>query len=202
MIRPKVSFSFIGVHIVFFFLYHLKKIGACYARDNARVSVYTLFYSTAFSKSHTNALLAIHVSQPNHVSFLEACKITPEVRIKLRKYVCTVCTRVNPTQPAAKGNLTGNICLLSTAHYCSFGNFRKNLIFANSIKRRISDVKSSRLRQDLPISIIERVILPFREGLFSRNYAHAKFRENKVLAKISEFTVLIDVNWKFYILVQ
>ena len=48
--------------------------------------------------------------------------------------------------------------------YCWFGNFRENFIFANSIKRHMSDMKSSRLRQDLPISIIEIVILPFREG--------------------------------------
>ena len=46
--------------------------------------------------------------------------------------------------------------------YCRFGNFRENFIFANSIKRHISDVKNSRLRQDLPISINDRVILPFR----------------------------------------
>ena len=39
-----------------------------------------------------------------------------------------------------------------------------NFIFANSIKRHISDVQNSRLRQDLPISIKERVILPFHEG--------------------------------------
>ena len=48
--------------------------------------------------------------------------------------------------------------------YCSFGNFRENFIFVNSIKRHISDVKKSRLGQDLPISIKDRVILPFREG--------------------------------------
>ena len=47
--------------------------------------------------------------------------------------------------------------------YCRFGNFRKNFIFPNSI-RYISDVKNSRLRHDLPISINDRVILPFREG--------------------------------------
>ena len=71
----------------------------------------------------------------------------------------------------------------------TFGNFRENFIFANSIKRHISDERNSRLRQDLPISINDRVILPFREGFISRNFAYAKFRENKVLAKISEFTV-------------
>ena len=48
--------------------------------------------------------------------------------------------------------------------YCRFGNFRENFIFANSIKRHISDVKKSRIRQDLPLSINDRVILPFREG--------------------------------------
>ena len=37
--------------------------------------------------------------------------------------------------------------------YCRFGNFRENFFFANSIKRHISEVKNSRLRQDLPISI-------------------------------------------------
>ena len=48
--------------------------------------------------------------------------------------------------------------------YCRLGNFRENFIFANSIKRLSSDVKNSRLRQDLPISINDRVIFPFREG--------------------------------------
>ena len=58
----------------------------------------------------------------------------------------------------------------------------------NSIKRHISDVKNSQLRQDLPISINERVILPFPEGFFSRNFAYVKYRKNKVLARISKFT--------------
>ena len=47
-------------------------------------------------------------------------------------------------------------------------------------------MKNSRLRQDLPISINDRVILPFRE-----DFIFAKFRENKVFAKISEFTVVL-----------
>ena len=45
--------------------------------------------------------------------------------------------------------------------------FRENFIFANSIKRHISDVKNSRLRQELPISINDRVILSFHEGFIS-----------------------------------
>ena len=75
--------------------------------------------------------------------------------------------------------------------YCKFGNFRENLIFAYSVKRHICDVKNLRLRYDLPISVNDRVILPFREDLISRNFAYAKFREYKTLAKISEFTVSI-----------
>ena len=39
--------------------------------------------------------------------------------------------------------------------------------------------------QYLPISINDWVILPIREG-----FIITKFRENKVLAKISEFTVM------------
>ena len=54
----------------------------------------------------------------------------------------------------------------------------------NSIKIHISDVKNSRLRQDLPISINDRVILPFPEG-----FIFTKLHENKVLSKIFEFTV-------------
>ena len=50
-------------------------------------------------------------------------------------------------------------------HYCKFGNFRENFISANSIKRHICDVQTSRLRHDLPISVNDREILLFREGL-------------------------------------
>ena len=67
--------------------------------------------------------------------------------------------------------------------YCRFGNFCKNFIFTKCIKRHISDVKNSRLRHDLPISINDRVILPFREGFIFM------FRRNKVLAKIYKSTV-------------
>ena len=42
---------------------------------------------------------------------------------------------------------------------------------------------------ELPISENDRGISPFREDLFSRNFAYSKFRENNTLAKISEFTV-------------
>ena len=45
--------------------------------------------------------------------------------------------------------------------YCKFGNFRENFIFANSIKRHICDINN--LRHDLPISVNDNVISPFRE---------------------------------------
>ena len=66
---------------------------------------------------------------------------------------------------------TENSCI---GLYCRFGNFRKNFIFANSIKRQISDVK----KQDLPISINSRVILQFREG-----FIYTKLRICKVSRK-------------------
>ena len=60
-------------------------------------------------------------------------------------------------------------------------------------------MKNSRLSQGLPVSIKERVILAFREEFISRNFTYAKFRENKVLAKFSEFTVIDfrDFIWVF-----
>ena len=74
--------------------------------------------------------------------------------------------------------------------YCKFGNFRENFIFANSVKRHICQVKKSQLWHNLPTLVKNKEFSPFREGLCSRNSAPAKFRENKILAKISEFTVL------------
>ena len=60
--------------------------------------------------------------------------------------------------------------------YCRFGNFREDFIFANSI----SDVKKSRLRQILPTSMNDRVILPFREG-----FIFTKLRICEVSRKLS-----------------
>ena len=47
--------------------------------------------------------------------------------------------------------------------YCKFGNFCENFIFVNSVKIHISDILNSRLGHDLPISVNDRVILPFCE---------------------------------------
>ena len=46
------------------------------------------------------------------------------------------------------------------------------------------------MKHDLPTSVNGRVISPFREGLFSRNFADVEFHENKTLVKIPEFTSL------------
>ena len=49
------------------------------------------------------------------------------------------------------------------AIYCKFGNFRENFIFTKSVKIHVSDVLNSPLGHDLPISVNDRVILPFCE---------------------------------------
>ena len=51
-------------------------------------------------------------------------------------------------------------------------------------------MKNSRLRQNLPISINDRVILQIREGFIFTKLHICEVRDNKVLAKISEFTLV------------
>ena len=65
------------------------------------------------------------------------------------------------------------------------GNFRENLIFANSVKRHTYGVKNSRLGHDVPISVNDRKISPFREHDFHeishshmRSFAKITAREN------------------------
>ena len=63
-----------------------------------------------------------------------------------------------------------------------FGYFRKNFTLAYSVKRHICDAQSSRLRNNLHISVNDRVISLFREGfiftkLRIRNFAKIKPRE-------------------------
>ena len=43
-------------------------------------------------------------------------------------------------------------------------NFRENFIKAYRVKRQIWDINKSHLGHEIPISVNERVILPFREG--------------------------------------
>ena len=61
---------------------------------------------------------------------------------------------------------------------CKFGNFRENFVFANNAKRQVCDFKNSRLGHDLHISVIYRVISPFREG-----FIFTKFRIFEVSQK-------------------
>ena len=52
-----------------------------------------------------------------------------------------------------------------------------------------------RLGHDLPISVNDELFRFFARIVFSRNFAQAKFRENTILAKITEFTVNKNKNW-------
>ena len=102
--------------------------------------------------------------------------------------------------------LTGIYVLLSIQRstYCKFGNFRKNLIFANSIKRHICDVKTSRLGHDIPISVNDRVILTFREGFnftklrmcfakikSSRKFQNLQYKPKPKIIEIFEITIIV-----------
>ena len=61
------------------------------------------------------------------------------------------------------------ISLQKKIKYCKFGNFGENFIFANSVISHICDVKNSRLGHDLPFSVNDRMISPFREGYIFTN---------------------------------
>ena len=68
-------------------------------------------------------------------------------------------------------------------NYCKFGSFRENFIFAKSVKH-IWDVNKFRLY----------ISKGYSDCAKSRGfYFHAKFRENKNLIKIFEFTVTMNV---------
>ena len=77
----------------------------------------------------------------------------------------------------AKLVVEGNIfyCLF----YCN-GSFRENFIFTNSVKRHTCDSKNLRLGHDLPISVSDRLISPFHEGLI-----FTKFRICEVSRKLN-----------------
>ena len=77
------------------------------------------------------------------------------------------------------------MCYNSIPVYCRFGNFRENFIFVNSIKRHISDVKNSQLRQDLPISINERAIFISRGFYFHETLHMQSFPKIKSSRKFT-----------------
>ena len=63
--------------------------------------------------------------------------------------------------------------------YCKFGNFYSEIfIFANNVRRRVSDVKNSRMGQYLPSSVNSKVISTFCEG-----FIFAKFIIREVSRK-------------------
>ena len=59
--------------------------------------------------------------------------------------------------------------------YCKFGNFRENFIFANSVKRHICELKKPQVEHDLPISVKDIEITPFREGFIVTKLRMRKF---------------------------
>ena len=61
--------------------------------------------------------------------------------------------------------------------YSKFGNFRENFIYANNVKRHLCDVKKSRLKHDLHISVNDRAIsrgFYFHETSHIRSFAKIK----------------------------
>ena len=61
------------------------------------------------------------------------------------------------------------------------------ILFSQIVKIHICDCKTA-IELDLPISVNDRVISAFHKVLFHET-SHIRIRENKTLAKISEFTV-------------
>ena len=82
--------------------------------------------------------------------------------------------------------------------YCKFGNFREHFIFANSAKRHICDVKESRLWHDLPISVNDRMISPYREDfIFTKMRSFAKINPRENFANL-EYPNIIDDHMTLY----
>ena len=75
--------------------------------------------------------------------------------------------------------------MVQTYLYCKFGNFRENFMCAKSVKKHICYSQNLQLGHSLPISVI------YTSRGFNFHET-AKFRENKTLAKISEFTVHLN----------
>ena len=76
------------------------------------------------------------------------------------------------------GTHVNSLVFYVVVQYCKFENFAIILFSLIDILATLN------IREyDLPISVNNRVISPFHKGFI------AKFRENKTLAKISEFTV-------------
>ena len=58
----------------------------------------------------------------------------------------------------------GNCCMMFIEYNTVDSEIFARILFSQKALKNISDVKNLRLRQDLPLSINRRVLLPFREG--------------------------------------
>ena len=86
--------------------------------------------------------------------------------------------------------LSGHICTECNRNTVNPEIFARIIFFTNSFKRHSCGAKNLGLVHVLPISVINRVISPFCEDfIFAKLRIYAKFRENKSVAKISDFTV-------------
>ena len=89
----------------------------------------------------------------------------PLSKRKQKLFILFTCNLENEILICSNKHETGLVYPFDSLYYTVDSEiFARIFFFANSIKRHISDVKNSQLRQDLPISINDRVILPFREG--------------------------------------
>ena len=73
--------------------------------------------------------------------------------------------------------------------YCKFGNFRGKFNLPNNLKKHIRHAKNLRLGYDLPTSVNNIVISPFREGFIFMKLRSCKVSLKLTLAKISELIV-------------
>ena len=74
---------------------------------------------------------------------------------------------------------------------CKFGNFAGILFSRMALKRHICDVKNSRQRHDLPLSVNDRVISIFHEGFIFTKLRI--FREKKSSRKFPNLQYMITV---------
>ena len=74
---------------------------------------------------------------------------------------------------------TLKICKKDVIYY-----FHENFVFTSNVKSHICDFENLGQRRDLPILVNETVTLLIRE-----DFIFMKLRKNKILLKVSEFTV-------------
>ena len=95
-------------------------------------------------------------------------------------------------KPSNQNSQLFTVFLCRTLYYCKVGIFREIVIFVNCVKRHICEVKNSRLGHDLPISVNDKVIQPFREDFIFTKLRIREVLRKTNLAKISEFSLDLD----------